>query len=307
MTVGAVYKCLLSVDARASGGYLDGAKKRMRAQIYTLARGAFAAAGVGQAMVHMEDRGDGFIAAVDARVPPVQLVGRWLAEVHDRQRRENEHLARRLGLRVAIHVGPVEHDDEGLSGAAMDFVCRLADSQTARDVLERSGRDLVCVVSDSLYHDVVRHGGHFVEPSAYLAGRVELKEGPATAWFHVPGEPRPPVPGAEPGTRVPDEEEREGAPAAPPGGGKGPGAAAKAAPPHPDPSPARPRGEPAQPRREPAPYAAGDTLLEGELAASDGGVHMHPGGDAYHIDRPVFHGPAQIGGHGREPRREEDR
>jgi hypothetical protein len=338
MTVGAVYKFLLSVDARSSGGYLDGAKRRMRAHIYELARGAFAAAGVGQAMLHMEDRGDGFIAAVDARVPPVQLLGTWLTEVHERQRRENEHLARPLGLRIGMHVGPVEHDDEGLSGVAMDLVCRLADSQTVKDVLARSGRDLVCVVSDSLYHEVVRHGGRFVEPSTYRAAQVSLKEGPTTAWFHVPGTagleapgswggrageeaevtprrvggipegPRGGVPagtglGKEGTWAAPDQEERDGAPSATPGGGEGPGARAKAASSHPDP--------PAPPGREPV-RPAGEEWLDGEWPAGDGGEGAHVDvrdtrGDVFTLDRAVFNAPATFGGHRETPRRGEDR
>lgn len=122
MADGAVYKTLMSVDTRGSGGYLDGAKKRMRARIYDLAHASFEAAGVARSMLHLEDRGDGFIAAVDARIPPVRLLGTWLAEVHQRQRAGNEDLARPLGLRVGLHVGPVTHDEEGLSGHAMDLV-----------------------------------------------------------------------------------------------------------------------------------------------------------------------------------------
>ncbi|MEY7981196.1 hypothetical protein AB8O53_33425, partial [Streptomyces pilosus] len=201
MADGAVYKTLMSVDARGSGSYLDGAKRRMRAQLYDLAHASFAASGVTRGMIHLEDRGDGFIAAVDARIPPLQIIGPWLTEMHQRQRVHNEDLARPLGLRVAFHVGPVEHDAEGLSGQAMDLVCRLADSPVARSLLEHSGRDLVCVVSDSLHHEVVRHGGRFVEPSTYRPARLTLKEGEVTAWFHVPGEPRPALPGeAAPGT-----------------------------------------------------------------------------------------------------------
>jgi hypothetical protein len=195
MADGAVYKFLMSVDARESGRYLDGAKLRMRERIYGFAEEAFAAAGVGVGLVEPEDRGDGFIAAVDARVPPAQLIGPWLTEMHQRLRVGNEDLARPLGLRVGMHVGPVHRDAKGMAGQAVDLVCRLADSGEAKGVLAYSGRDLMCVVSDAVYQAVVRHGGRFVEPSTYRAARVVLKEGPVTAWFHVPGEAKPAVPG----------------------------------------------------------------------------------------------------------------
>lgn len=290
MADGAVYKTLMSVDARGSGSYLDGAKRRMRAQLYDLAHASFAASGVARSMLHLEDRGDGFIAAVDARIPPMQIIGTWLAEMHQRQRLRNEDLARRLGLRVGLHVGPVEHDDEGLSGQAMDLVCRLADSSVARSLLEHSGRDLVCVVSDSLHHEVVRHGGRFVEPSSYRPARITLKEGKVTAWFHVPGEPRPTLPGDEGFGMLPAD-----VPTGEHGGGTSAGAEAEGR---------RPRTG----TGDTAPTAAGRPSADGNgraggdrdrPAGGDGGAHWDiqvQGGTSVVQDRAVFHGPVTFGG-----------
>ncbi|NEC92468.1 hypothetical protein [Streptomyces sp. SID12501] len=290
MADGAVYKTLMSVDTRGSGSYLDGAKRRMRARIYDLANASFAAAGVAKSMLHLEDRGDGFIAAVDARIPPVQLLGTWLAEMHQRQRTGNEDLARRLGLRVGLHVGPVEHDEEGLSSHAMDLVCRLADSPVTRTVLEHSGRDLVLVVSDSLHHEVVRHGGRFVEPSAYRPTRVALKEGPVTAWFHVPGEARPRVPGDEGfGTPPVDASSGEN------GDGSSTGAEAEG------PSPGRNPGH-AVPAAADRPSADGDLRAPGtEAWPVDTGSGAHwdikvEGGTSVVQDRATFQGPVHFGG-----------
>ncbi|MER5949005.1 hypothetical protein ABT127_23440 [Streptomyces sp. NPDC001904] len=289
MADGAVYKTLMSVDTRESGSYLDGAKRRMRTRIYELATASFGAAGVAKSMLHLEDRGDGFIAAVDARIPPVRLLGTWLAEMHQRQRTGNEDLARRLGLRVGLHVGPVEHDAEGLSGHAMDLVCRLADSPVTRTVLEHSGRDLVLVVSDSLHHEVVRHGGRFVEPSAYRPARLTLKEGPVTAWFHVPGEARPRVPGEEGFDTLPVD-----APSGENGGGASTGAEAEGRP------PARDQGHA-------APDLAGRPSADGGLRAPateawpvDTGSGGHwdikvEGGTSVVQDRATFRGPVHFG------------
>ncbi|MFH8932632.1 hypothetical protein [Streptomyces griseosporeus] len=293
MADGAVYKTLMSVDTRESGSYLDGAKRRMRARIYDLAHASFAAAGVARSMLHLEDRGDGFIAAVDARIPPVRLLGTWLAEMHQRQRVGNEDLARRLGLRVGLHVGPVEHDEEGLSGHAMDLVCRLADSPVTRTVLDRSGRDLVLVVSASLHHEVVRHGGRFVEPSAYRSARVALKEGPVTAWFHVPGEARPRVPGDEGFDTLPvDASSGEN------GGGASTGAEAEGRP-----GPGKDAGH-AAPDPAGRPAADGDPRVPGtEAWPVDTGSGAHwdikvEGGTSVVQDRATFRGPVRFGGGG---------
>ncbi len=291
MADGAVYKTLMNVDTRGSGTYLDGAKKRMRARIYDLAHASFEAAGVARSMLHLEDRGDGFIAAVDARIPPVRLLGTWLAELHQRQRAGNEDLARPLGLRVGLHVGPVTHDEEGLSGHAMDLVCRLADSEATRTVLDRSGRDLVLVVSDSLHHEVVRHGGRFVEPSAYRPARVGLKEGPVTAWFHVPGEARPPVPGDEGFDTRPVD-----APSGENEGGASTGAEAEGRP------PGRGSGHAAAaPGHRPSADGRGRQAPETEAwpVGADAGAHWDitvQGGTSVVQDRAAFQGPVHFGG-----------
>ncbi|MGY1396546.1 hypothetical protein ACW69H_03960 [Streptomyces sp. SS10] len=281
----------MNVDTRGSGTYLDGAKKRMRARIYDLAHASFEAAGVARSMLHLEDRGDGFIAAVDARIPPVRLLGTWLAELHQRQRAGNEDLARPLGLRVGLHVGPVTHDEEGLSGHAMDLVCRLADSEATRTVLDRSGRDLVLVVSDSLHHEVVRHGGRFVEPSAYRPARVGLKEGPVTAWFHVPGEARPPVPGDEGFDTRPVD-----APSGENGGGASTGAEAEGRPPGTGSGHAAPTSG-----HRPSADGRGRQAPETEAwpVGADAGAHWDitvQGGTSVVQDRATFQGPVHFGG-----------
>ncbi|MEV1066464.1 hypothetical protein [Streptomyces sp. NPDC050263] len=251
----------MSVDVRGSGGLRDGAKLRMRRDVYELTDNAFHAVGVGPALIHREDRGDGFIAALDARVPPARLIGSWLAEIHQGLRPLNEERSRRLALRVAMHVGPVAQDDNGLAGEAMDLVCRLADAEATRAVLERSGRDLVCVVTERLYQDVVKHGGRFIEPPAYRAAPVALKEGPTTAWFHIPGEVRPAVPGDE--------------------AFAGRSAGADATPP--------------RAARAPEPDRTGVTRgTEGEGARFDIDVD----GDSYVVTDSVLHGPTHFGGRG---------
>ncbi|TXS55869.1 hypothetical protein [Streptomyces sp. t39] len=200
------YEVVISVDARRSGGYDDVDKPRMRARVYRILEGAFAHARVPRDALHMEDRGDGVLVAVTGRVPVTRLLGLWTVEVHEALRDENRSLRVPLGLRVALHVGPVRHDDRGISGRAVDLACRLADSPVARDLLDAERADLVLVVSDSLHADVVVPGGKFIEPDRWAPARLGLKEGEVTGWFHLPGRPAPAIPeagGAADGVREP--------------------------------------------------------------------------------------------------------
>ncbi|MFH9295355.1 hypothetical protein [Streptomyces sp. NPDC017520] len=196
------YELVISVDARRSGQYGDADKPRMRARIYRVLESAFAQAGVGRDAVHMEDRGDGVLVSVPGRIAVTRLLGLWMVEVHENLREENRSLLVPLGLRVAMHVGPVRHDSRGISGRAVDLTCRLADSSVARQLLDREQADLVLAVSDSLYADVVSAGGKFIEPARFSRARLALKEGEVSAWFHLPGRPAPdigPSAPAEPG------------------------------------------------------------------------------------------------------------
>lgn len=206
------YELVISVDARRSGQYSDADKPRMRERIYRVLETAFAQAGVGRDAVHMEDRGDGVLVSVPGRIAVTRLLGLWMVEVHENLREENRSLLVPLGLRVAMHVGPVRHDSRGISGRAVDLTCRLADSAVARQLLDRERADLVLAVSDSLYVDVVSAGGKFIEPARFSAARLALKEGEVSAWFHLPGRPAPDI-----GPTGPGEPTDPGEPSAPEG------------------------------------------------------------------------------------------
>lgn len=201
------YELVISVDARRSGEYDDVDKPRMRARIYRVLEAAFTHAKVARDAVHMEDRGDGVLLSVAGRIAVTRLLGLWMVEVHESLRDENRALRVPLGLRVGMHVGPVRHDGRGISGRAVDLACRLADSPVARQLLDAERADLVLVVSDSLYGDVVSSGGKFIEPARYSSARLELKEGAVTAWFHLPGRAAPAIPLGDPppaaGTETP--------------------------------------------------------------------------------------------------------
>jgi hypothetical protein len=215
----AVHRLVLSADIKGSGRLGHRAKLRARQGMYGVFEAAFAAVGVGGDQVHLEDRGDGVLAALAPQVPPAALVGLWLEEVHQGVREHNEGLSEPLRLRIAMHGGPVSDDGRGLVGRAVDLACRLCDSEPAKAILAADDDvHVVFVASDVLYRSVVAEGGRFVEPGHYRPIPVRAKETDEVAWFHVPGRAEPPWP-------VPAPPERP-VPTAAPGGrpGQAPGA-----------------------------------------------------------------------------------
>ncbi|MET9161402.1 hypothetical protein ABZX56_27075 [Streptomyces parvulus] len=197
MRGGAQYGFIISLDTQGSGATLDPDRPGMRERIYRVAEDAFLKAGIGDARLAQEDRGDGILAVVEPRRPEA-LVGEWAEYLHQNLRQVNRELGRPLRLRAGLGVGPFTPDGNGFSGAAVDLACRIGNCEEAKAVLAGAAdAPLLVAVTDGLYQDVVRHGGRWIEPEHYRRYPVRLKEGERQAWFTVPGRGGPPP---EPGT-----------------------------------------------------------------------------------------------------------
>lgn len=215
-TAGAVNRLVVFGDACGSGKLGMHAKRRMRDGMYAAFGEAYASVDIAPGRLHQEDRGDGILTALDPAVPPALMVGRWLDTLYQCLREHNAGSAERLRLRVGMNAGPVMNDGRGLVGRAVDLACRLCDSPVAKDIMAgEPGADLLLVVSDWLYENVVAEGGRYVEPEHYRSARVRSKETDETAWFHIPRAPAPRIPRrTEPSRPVPAEPPVSGTPLA---------------------------------------------------------------------------------------------
>lgn len=189
------YGFIISLDAQGSGTLPDPERPGLRARIYEVAELAFQQAGIAEARLFQEDRGDGILAVVEPRRTE-RVAGEWVEYLHQNLRRANTALKRPLRLRAGLNVGPVTPDGHGFSGSAVDLACRIGNCDEAKRVLAAAdGSPLLVAVTDRLYQDVIRHGGRWIEPERYRQYDVELKEGPQRPWFTVPGRQAPPLPG----------------------------------------------------------------------------------------------------------------
>ncbi|MFE3827796.1 hypothetical protein [Streptomyces sp. NPDC059092] len=212
-SVGAVSRLVVFGDVSGSGTLGMEAKKRMRNALYGAFDEAFAAVDIDPRGRHQEDRGDGVLTALDPGTPSSLMVGGWLEALYQYLREHNAGSARRLRLRIGMNAGPVFDDGRGLVGRAVDLACRLCDSPTAkRTMAGAAGADLLLVVSDWLYVNVVAEGGRQVEPEHYVRTRVRFKETDETAWLHIPRLPASALSGLAGVSGAPDE-------GAPPDGG----------------------------------------------------------------------------------------
>ncbi|MEU0937073.1 hypothetical protein [Embleya sp. NPDC005971] len=103
------------------------------------------------------------------------------------ERNANVPTRDRLRLRMAVHVGVARPAALGHAGQTPIAVARLLDAPVLKRVLARTlTTDLVVIVSDSLYQDVVRLRERGLDPAQYTRIPVRAKEYDGHGWVHVP-------------------------------------------------------------------------------------------------------------------------
>ena len=188
----------------------DGDREVVRAAMYEILRSCFDAAGVPWAGCYREDRGDGAVVVVPPTISTHRLVDPLLAELAGRLRQYNRRASEvvRIQLRVALHVGPVARDSEGLTGQAVITAARIVDAPVLKARLAAEHADLIFAASDYVYDHVVRNCGGQVDPVAFEHMECQVKETHVSAWAHLAGRMAPPpglgavpppAPGAAPG------------------------------------------------------------------------------------------------------------
>ena len=188
----------------------DGDRDVVRAAMYEILRSSFDAAGVPWAGCYREDRGDGAVIVVPPTISTQRLVDPLMAELAGRLRQYNRRASEvvRIQLRVAVHVGPVGRDSEGLTGQAVIAAARIVDAPVIKARLAAEQADLIFAASDYVYDQVVRNCGGQVDPVAFEHMECQVKETHVSVWAHLAGRVAsppglggvpPPAPAAAPG------------------------------------------------------------------------------------------------------------
>src|SRR6266702_2726690 len=167
----------------------DGDRDVVRAAMYEILRSGFDAAGVPWAGCYREDRGDGAVIVVPPTISTQRLVDPLMAELAGRLRQYNRRASEvvRIQLRVALHVGPVGRDAEGLTGQAVIAAARIVDAPVIKARLAAEQADLIFAASDYVYDQVVRNCGGQVDPVAFEHMECQVKETHVSAWAHLAG------------------------------------------------------------------------------------------------------------------------
>jgi hypothetical protein len=134
-----------------------------------------------------EDRGDGLLIIVAPDVPTAQVLERLATALPPSLKRHNRtySVSGRLQLRVAAEVGPIEEDDAGVCGPAINHVSRLVEAPTLKRAIAEQDALLGLIVSPYVYQAHVRPRGSFLDPADFTEIPVLVKETDATGWMRL--------------------------------------------------------------------------------------------------------------------------
>ncbi|MFF5110460.1 hypothetical protein [Streptosporangium sp. NPDC000509] len=138
-----------------------------------------------------QEAGDGEVIVIPEREGELRVVDDLVHRVrkalhdHNRERRDDA----RLRIRVAIGHGVVKRGAMGFVGQVVVTTARLLDAEAARTALKVNPRaDLVLILTDRLYEDVVRQLHTSYRPEAFTRLEVPTKERTEIAWMWIPSE-----------------------------------------------------------------------------------------------------------------------
>jgi hypothetical protein len=172
----------------------DDIRRYLHEELYRVLGKAFDGAGIPWAGCCHEDRGDGVLIVVPPGIACKGIIDplperlRSLIRLHNHVFRS----AAGIQLRVAAHIGPVDHDGHGFIGSDIDFLFRMLDARPLKRTLSDSGPELALIVSDYVHSNVVCRYPSLVSPDAFRPVRFQVKYTRARAWIYPPGTPPPP-------------------------------------------------------------------------------------------------------------------
>ncbi|MFI8816054.1 MULTISPECIES: hypothetical protein [unclassified Streptomyces] len=145
--------------------------------------------GLDQAVWSRQAQGDQEFIVLPADIPESTVLGDFIRQLTTALAEHNARRPRRspLRIRVALDIGVARAAALGHSGQAPVFVARyLNDPQLKRVLAATASTNLVTIVSDRLYQDVVLLGGNDLDPEHYVKIHVEHDAFTGYGWIHVP-------------------------------------------------------------------------------------------------------------------------
>ncbi|GLY82427.1 hypothetical protein [Actinoallomurus iriomotensis] len=173
-----VYRLLVAVDVERYSARSAMEQLRAQTDLRQVLDDAASHAGLDRALWHKQVRGDGELAVLPPEVDVPGVVGSFVQGLETAMADLNDARVGQpsLRLRLALHHGTLAPGPFGPIGDAPIVVSRLLDAGPVRKALaDRQHGDLGLVISDTLFHDIVRTGFCSLAPADFEPIRVTVK------------------------------------------------------------------------------------------------------------------------------------
>ena len=167
----------------------DDIRRYLHEKLYEYLEKAFDQSRIPWAECFWEDRGDGALIVLQPEIPVKGIIDPLPEKLRSLIRRHN-HVscaAAAMQLRVAAHIGPVDHDGHGFVGTDVNFAFRMLEARPLKAQLAESGTELGLIVSDYVYSSLICRYPVLVDPRAFRTVRFQTKSTRARAWTYLPG------------------------------------------------------------------------------------------------------------------------
>jgi len=167
----------------------DDIRLYLHGELYAILEKSFDQAGIPWAHCFHEDRGDGALVVVPPGIACKSIIDPLPERLRMLIRRHN-HIARdaaRIQLSAAIHIGPVDHDGNGFIGSDINLLFRMLQAQLLKRALASPDAELVLVISDYVYHNIVCRYPTLISPESFRPVRFHIKHTRACAWIYSLG------------------------------------------------------------------------------------------------------------------------
>jgi cyclic nucleotide-binding protein len=139
-----------------------------------------------------EGRGDGHLVVAPPSIPTAQVM-EWLLTVLPRElKRHNRIYSKyvRIQLRVALDVGPIVEDAEGVSGKSIIQAARMIDAPAFKQAIADADANLGIIASPFVYDTAIKPGRGSLDPTTYTEVPVLVKEARTSGWMQLIGPAR---------------------------------------------------------------------------------------------------------------------
>jgi hypothetical protein len=186
-------RVIVALDIERSTSRPDPVKGELRTMLYELFDAALRSAGVNaDRRDQFIDRGDGLLALIDPadqalvlnRVVPA--FGQLLAGYNARFAGPGDS-RRELRVRVVLHSGEINDDDNGPFGETLDTAFRLLDAPRTKAALHAAREPLLLIVSGEVHESAVRHDHGETSRSAFRRlVTTQVVGQDHEGWIHIP-------------------------------------------------------------------------------------------------------------------------